>query len=988
MSHVGYFIEIEGVKDLLATESYTGAGSWGTRPFISCFSISGIGSFEYSIDPYKRVANVGVMSITLVDTHGTGDAADGNLTDLFAIRKTQPRLHLKQTIQQSDSMSGAGTVQVSGSLASVSFPTYFYLERETFYSSTMAADDTCGGITRAQYGSRAMRHAGYADENGYTPEVRLVVPSWKDRICSIYRVVDGNVASATKWWAGPILDLSPTGVNTWVLKIGSVLKLLETEIKPQSIPLAVDMDQSPDPNHTGSNWHSSNHWQVTTVKPNSKTIRRGIATTSAGSADASYAWINYSYSTNLLDPDGYWPSQHGIKFVTGKLGPTFRIDSSNDQIRMDESPSGGSAFTVTLDHAAAYNTDDLAAEIKAKLEAGGSLTYTVSGNSSGIWTIAASNTVDIKWNYSQRVRSLATVLGYKRESTGNGTSHTADYEHKPTADSEPLMIIDFDNATGKITHYNYNTDVGPSSSGDYFDVIRLHRLPPTNKYGLFPAVINRELVAIRQGYELMFASEGESSPGWHVDKNAADRWICYRGIETTEIAAHASGDSIEEVLTNYRVDGDRLSTAEWIGYSGPVDELAYKGIRETKRNPVLWFLELWHSTGSGWNGSYDVLHEEHGAGHQSSLIDVDAFESLAEKTPTYRLAYTEPVKLKDILIRDICIPCGLYPVVTSTGKLSLKRLERNDTANFADATFTTGNITKGSVTSRQDHVQIIPRIKIDHGYNPVTKGFDHSFSVGYYDAEHWYPDAKPEEHKCHIWPLAAGHDSTADMVDANVLAVHGARIIDRLGVPLVMVGLEHPLSSDAMPAVPGDVVKVTVDNAVPLPTGTRSLSSEWFEVYEASVNLLASTINYQLAWLGWYRDSFSRWSFAAEASAYSATTKEISVSTVLMQSGYTCDDYVEVGDKLRLHYIADSRKGGGTYAATEEVTVATVAATTLTISLAPAHTVLSGDVVVYCDYDNATSDQKRLAFIAEDPDETITGDETVGSAGSNPYVYR
>jgi len=989
MSHIGYFITIEGVENIPATEAFTGAGSWNGRTFLSAFEKSGMSSFEYSIDPHKREADVGVMSISLVDKHGaTDDSAAGVLTELFAIRKSQPRLYLKDTIEQGDTMSGAGTVEVTGSVSGIDFPTYFHIERETFYSAQQGAEKVFGQVSRARYGSRADRHIGYRNDEGYNPEVRIAVPSWKDRMCHIYRVVDDDVTNATRWWSGPILDLTPSGVNTWTLKIGSVIRLLETTIfDVPSLKLTRDIDKPELVSHyddeDGFNV-MTNQYTIGAVRSlpmevNGEIVRSGIATSSASTVDADGIRA-YTYSTTLNEPDGHWNSQHAMRMETGANGPTFRLPSTpRRQLLFIEAASPSTILAGTF-AAGSYDTDTLAAQVSSIMTdaTGNAYTYVCSLNgSSGKFQIAESGGNNFTLKFATYYPEVSQMLGYAYADTSAASIHIAGNEFLAKTQGLGVPLYDWDNGSNKLTH----TYIGSSNlpaSGDKFRIERWNKYPPNNVYDCFPAMIEDELVA--------------AFPV--VPKLGAFSMV--RGIEKTTAEAWGEGTPVVEVLSNYRMDSDFFGIAEHTDYDKYRAE-TIGGIKATKRNPLKWFLELWHSTGGGWNGTaattltaagtWDVLHKEHGAALSSSLIASTTIAAVAEKIPTYRLGYKGPVSLKDILIRDICIPCGLYPGIDGNGKLTVKRLEQHDSDSTPDVTITESSIIKGSSGSTQDHVGIVGRIQIEHGWNPFNGEFQEVFDSGLTDIEYWYPESKPEKHKANIWPMGAEPDSTISSVRSKVLGAHATRILTRTGYPKVMLSLSAPLKTDTLPARPGDLAKVTLTGPCPLPTNTRTLTNEWFEVHKAAIDPNGSTVRFDLFWLGWYRDKFSKWNVSAKVTAWNAGTKELTIDTGLFKTNEDATDYVTAADKLQMYNIAIARKSGGTYGDTEEVTVASVAATTITLTGAPTNAPVANDVVSCCGYNSATTEQKKRAFLAEDTDTSITGDETVGTSEDNPYVY-
>ncbi len=196
MPHYGLFITIEGIEEILSTHDWTAeAGPWNGRTFIDC--VKTVGKVKYSVDPAERKADVGVLTVNLVDAHGTGSDAPGELTRLFAIDKAQTALWLDSSIQQGDAMAGAGVVTADKTIPASTAPCVFHIERETFYAATQNAK-TLTGVTRALYGSRADYHPGYTDFRGYRPKVYLNSPSWKDRIAKVYqtppRLPDGGAA--------------------------------------------------------------------------------------------------------------------------------------------------------------------------------------------------------------------------------------------------------------------------------------------------------------------------------------------------------------------------------------------------------------------------------------------------------------------------------------------------------------------------------------------------------------------------------------------------------------------------------------------------------------------------------------------------------------------------------------------------------------------------------------------------------------------------
>jgi len=100
------------------------------------------------------------------------------------------------------------------------------------------------------------------------------------------------------------------------------------------------------------------------------------------------------------------------------------VDATNNKINFDEDGAGG--FTATL-ASGIYDTQELMAEIKAKMEAAGAGTYTVTYNSStGITTIAvagAVSTVQIFWfSGADAANSVRSLTGHNGTDSADAAS--------------------------------------------------------------------------------------------------------------------------------------------------------------------------------------------------------------------------------------------------------------------------------------------------------------------------------------------------------------------------------------------------------------------------------------------------------------------------------------------------------------------------------------------------------------------------------------
>ena len=90
---------------------------------------------------------------------------------------------------------------------------------------------------------------------------------------------------------------------------------------------------------------------------------------------------------------------------------------------------------------------------------------------------------------------------------------------------------------------------------------------------------------------------------------------------------------------------------------------------------ALWVLT---STGTGGNGSYDVLAEENGLGIPQSFIDVASFEDAINATPSdlYCFMITGPEVAKAWLETEIYKTINAYPIVDQIGRIKVKLYKR------------------------------------------------------------------------------------------------------------------------------------------------------------------------------------------------------------------------------------------------------------------------------------------------------------------------
>jgi hypothetical protein len=142
---------------------------------------------------------------------------------------------------------------------------------------------------------------------------------------------------------------------------------------------------------------------------------------------------NYAFDPNVgvtaSSADGSYPVSNMAHFFRSKVwrsAGNFKISSTNNKIDFSESV-GGAQLTATID-SDEYSPDELATEIKAKMEAVGADIYTVSFNAgTGKWTITSDGVaLELRFGTGTHVAtSLGTDLGFAASDYTGAVTYTA-----------------------------------------------------------------------------------------------------------------------------------------------------------------------------------------------------------------------------------------------------------------------------------------------------------------------------------------------------------------------------------------------------------------------------------------------------------------------------------------------------------------------------------------------------------------------------------
>ncbi len=562
------------------------------------------------------------------------------------------------------------------------------------------------------------------------------------------------------------------------------------------------------------------------------------------------------------------------------------------------------------------------------------------------------------------------------------------------------IIFSFTKSTGvmEIQDQENNT-----ISGNNFEIIKWNSYPARSEMDAFWAVIDEELVFMQLFEDNDTDGANSITYAWQLTR-AYDMWAAEMddreapmvGLEGCEIADHAPGVAVQEVLSNYRYPQGSIGVPDVWDETSNTIQRDWLMQSMTKTHPLEWLLEVLTSTGLGYNGTYDVLPPHHAAAFPSAWVDLTGIMAIKQATEAdaYRLAYTSPLALKDLVGRDICAPLGLYPAVNKEGQFTFKRIQ------FSNPSAAVATITEATISAdrppqiEQGHSGIISSVVFRHDWQPFTDKHKGYTVANWTDADQMYPDSGTLEFDTHIWlglDPGGGNSRITHAAMSTLLQRNAIRTLKRASSPMWLIRVNLPLKQSlgtlkAYELRPGDVCNVTLGE-VPMPDGTRGLDGDILEVVGVRINPLDGTVDVTM-WLSLYDFKPGGWNWSAEVTAWDAGNKKVTVSSDLFLSGEDVTDYVVAGDKLRLHFCASARAGGGApYGSTEELTVASCTADTITFTGAPLAALVARDVVSVCDYDSATTAQQVYSHWAEANDADLIGDETLGAADDSPKVW-
>ena len=253
---------------------------------------------------------------------------------------------------------------------------------------------------------------------------------------------------------------------------------------------------------------------------------------------------------------------------------------------------------------------------------------------------------------------------------------------------------------------------------------------------------------------------------------------------------------------------------------------SYGAIRATDWGVIVNLLRLLTSTGSGFNGTYDVYPQEYGLGIPVDLIDVASFEFVADLLPWVqerRWCLREAAPVTDVLDPEGLV-LGFYVVQDATGRIAA-RVARNPRPGSPIVTLDEGN--KAATPGRAELVlpaaSIVNAGNLTYGYPIIGDDPPRSVvNVGNPLSQSMYGErrARDIEHRG-LWDYGDGavQDIIAGMVTQFARTSYPQATISRT--------TSRDLFSRL---IPGDLVRVT-DAAVPdTDTGDRGITARVFTV--------------------------------------------------------------------------------------------------------------------------------------------------------------
>jgi len=382
-------------------------------------------------------------------------------------------------------------------------------------------------------------------------------------------------------------------------------------------------------------------------------------------------------------------------------------------------------------------------------------------------------------------------------------------------------------------------------------------------------------------------------------------------------------------------------------------------IWEITGNPVELLLQILLSTGTGVNGTYDVLSA--GLGIPENLIDVARFESIRDEffpTETYDIdIFGIGDTLSQLLELEFLQSLNVRFLTTENQKIGITIL---DQAEFSTATKSINETSiEGAPKWSVSQDKVFNVITMSWDYDPATEKFGTIETFKNQESIDKYGETKPLKFKFKGIKSALG--------GVAIINDRVTRLLERFKTPTPSISLNTHMDKSLYNV--GDKVVVT-SRELPGSTGTLNFA-DTLEIISRSISHATGTVQFKLAFT----------SFTGVGNlAYIAPAN--SIVTVLNQRTFTfgagLGDQWETGYFVRLYNKTTCKYE--TFGGVEEIRqIVSIVGDQVTVD-SNFETVIDPNVhiVRFADYDETSQAQKAFCFVGQ-------GGELPFADGAPPY---
>lgn len=362
-------------------------------------------------------------------------------------------------------------------------------------------------------------------------------------------------------------------------------------------------------------------------------------------------------------------------------------------------------------------------------------------------------------------------------------------------------------------------------------------------------------------------------------------------------------------------------------------------------NAINILLEVLTSTGNATNGSYDRYAEENGLGIDSDYIDVTYIEDVRDnwfpgKAAYFSFTINEREKASDWLEREIFKPLNLYPIIDGQGRFRVKPLKPPLPTSSS------------TITIDEDVIIGLPRWNMNLGalVNEVEWHYAYDSVDDEYDSIDYYIDANSLSNR--------GPGSSPIVIKSRGLASYSSlikrsknRILGRFATPPIKITCDTFFSKWTAEA--GDIVSFSHEQLPDLENSARGISGKLLEITNRSVGWNKGRVKFELLDTGFDQGKYGVISPTMTITSVTDRTNFFVSATDAAKYENFTNPEVQVCDAKMRQQVSS-------------ITLTSINSTTGLIQCDdPGSDLSAGWIVVFANYDNATSEQQNYGYIAD-----------------------